>query len=77
MEKEVKKLPVRILPEHAASILNISLRSAQNELREIKKLNSKKFKKKYVTLKEFCDYTGFTVEEINIHFNGFDNKETG
>jgi hypothetical protein len=69
MEKRKKKIPIRIRVEDAADILGISLRSASKVLREIS-ARSKKPNKKVVTLKEFCDHNGFSMEEIKLHFLG-------
>ncbi len=69
MEKIKKKIPIRIRVEEAADILKISQRAASKVLREIS-AKSNKPNKKVVTLKEFCDHNGFSMEEIKLHFLG-------
>ncbi len=73
MEKEKKKLPIRMTVQNVADIMNVSQRTAQEVLKEIKKKNKKPLKN-LVTLTEFCLHTGFTLEEIHIHYNGYENN---
>lgn len=70
MEKKKKKMPMRIRVEVAADILEISPRQASKVLREISSKSNKTFKK-VVTIREFCEHTGFSYEEMDMYFNGF------
>ncbi len=70
MQTQKKKIPIRITVVDAAEILKISQRGAREVLKEIKQKNNKPLKT-LVTIKEFCRHTGFTFEELDLHYNGY------
>ena len=58
-----RKLPIRMTTQIASVVLEVSERRAQDVLREIRKLNEKPLRN-FVTVQEFCNFSGTTREEI-------------
>ena len=61
------KLPVFIKVKHVMSIMDVTERTAQRILRELRK--SYKYRRlKRVLLTEFCEYMNLKIENIQHHF---------
>jgi len=60
--QDMKK--ICIFPKDAAQLIGISEREAQRLFQEMRLAYNKK-KHQYITVKEFCKYTGITEEEID------------
>ncbi len=56
---------VCVFPKDVVRITGLSLRKAQSLLQNIRFLYSKK-KHQYVTIKEFCNYTGIDEDSIKL-----------
>jgi hypothetical protein len=54
-----------IYPQEAARLLNISERQAQRIFKAIRKELNKK-KHQVITLKEFCDYKGLDIGDVEL-----------
>ncbi len=61
--QDMKK--ICIFPKDAAQLIGISEREAQRLFQNIKLAYNKK-KNQYITVKEFCKYTGISEDLINL-----------
>ena len=60
----MKKIPAVVDPTLAASILGVSIRTAQKKLCKMKKVYKKSGPQQYISLSEFSRYTGIPMQDI-------------